>query len=54
MKLATITYAAAWASVCSAVPVTVNNWMRDNSTGSPTDVEVLQYALTLENLEAAF
>ena len=54
MKLSSAIFAIASLVACSAAPVEHSYAKRaDNSTG-PTDVEVLQYALTLENLEAAF
>lgn len=46
---------AALASACASVasPVLSNPFKRQ-AAGGPTDIQVLQYALTLENLEAAF
>jgi len=54
MKLSIIAYTIASLVACSAAPVAMNPWKRADNSSAPTDVEVLQYALTLENLEAAF
>jgi hypothetical protein len=54
MRFSTIIGATGLMATCAAAPVLSSPWKRADNMTAPTDVEVLQYALTLENLEAAF
>ena len=54
MRLSTIIGFTTSVAACAAAPVMSSPWKRADNMTAPTDVEVLQYALTLENLEAAF
>jgi hypothetical protein len=52
MKLTQILIVLGSAALAVAKPVMHNPFKRANMTVMPTDTQVLQYALTLENLEA--
>lgn len=52
MKL--FTAATVLGSIALAVGAPVREAQHIKRAGEPTDLQVLQYALTLENLEAAF